>query len=71
MKRILDPSELVIGESYWLRTHYTKIDDVSKLTSSECAGLAIFKNETWAYPNRPEAFDRWEIWGPIPRPDWD
>ena len=69
MKQITQESQLIVGESYWLRgrTHA-----IASLCRERGTG-PYFEEQVWAMDNAiGSAFDRWDIWGPIPKPiEWD
>lgn len=75
IRYITNPDDLTVGEKYWL------VDKTNDMYRSEiCMSIdnddrqKHFKNRIWATKENPQAFARWNIFGPIPRdvvPDFE
>jgi hypothetical protein len=71
MNRIERPEDLIPGESYWLKGRFSQDKRAATLKGTRLSHGVYFENRIWASVDNPQAFDRWEIWGPIPEPDWN
>lgn len=64
---ITDPDELVVGEKYWLvdKTNDMYRTDICRAIDN-VDNTKHFGNRIWASKENPQAFERWNIFGPIP-----
>ena len=71
MHRIISPSDLLPGASYWLRSkHMPEVTRTETLMGTPAShGVWFTHHRVLATKDNPQAFDRWEIWGPIPEPE--
>lgn len=69
MKRITDPKELVVGDAYWLRSKTFPESAPIASTLRKDFDEPYFEKCIWASERNPQALQKWDIIGPIPKPE--